>query len=105
MEFGDLRMPLVTNAGASLIEKGEDARAALIKQLSNPVRWLESIERLIAKGVNTFVEVGPGKVLSGLVRQISRDVQCLNVEDSTLSDKLPLVLADGDKQLGKSSTN
>lgn len=105
VDFGDLRMPLVTNATAALIEKGEDARAALIKQVSSPVRWLESIELLIAKGVKTFVEVGPGKVLSGLLRQINRDVQCLNVEDSTLSDKLQLVTADEDKQLGKSSTN
>jgi len=48
---------------------------------------------LIRKGVNTFVEVGPGKVLSGLVRQISRDVQCFNAEDSTMSDKLQSVVA------------
>jgi len=74
-----------------LIEKGEEARAALIKQVSSPVRWLESVQLLIGKGVNTFVEVGPGKVLSGLIRQINRDVQCLNVEDSTLREKLQLV--------------
>jgi [acyl-carrier-protein] S-malonyltransferase len=93
--FADLKMPLVTNADAALIEKGEDARAALIKQVSSPVRWLESIELLLTEGVRTFVEVGPGKVLSGLVRQINRDVQCLNVEDSTLKDKLQLVAAAG----------
>jgi len=91
VEFNDLEMPLVTNAAAALIEKGEEARAALIKQVSSPVRWLESIQLLIGKGVNTFVEVGPGKVLSGLIRQINRDVQCLNVEDSTLREKLQLV--------------
>jgi [acyl-carrier-protein] S-malonyltransferase len=91
VEFSDLEMPLVTNAAAAAIEKGEEARAALIKQVSSPVRWLESIQLLIGKGVNTFVEVGPGKVLSGLIRQINRDVQCLNVEDSTLREKLQLV--------------
>jgi len=91
VEFSDLEMPLVTNAAAGLIGKGEEARVALIKQVSSPVRWLESIQLLIGKGVNTFVEVGPGKVLSGLIRQINRDVQCLNVEDSTLREKLQLV--------------
>ena len=95
VDFADLKMPLVTNADAALIEKGEDARAALIKQVSSPVRWLESIELLLTEGVQTFVEVGPGKVLSGLVRQINRDVQCLNVEDSTLKDKLQLVTSAG----------
>ncbi|MCU1265208.1 MAG: Malonyl CoA-acyl carrier protein transacylase [Acidobacteria bacterium] len=92
LEFRDLRVPLLTNADARIIESGTDARAALIKQVSAPVRWLESIELLIGKGVNTFVEVGPGKVLSGLVRQISREVQCLNIDDSTLSDKLQFVV-------------
>src|SRR6185312_734375 len=93
--FADLNVPLVANASASIIDRGEDARAALIKQVSSPVRWLESVELLIGKGVNTFVEVGPGKVLSGLVRQINRNVQCLNVEDSSLADKLQLVAAAG----------
>lgn len=92
LEFRDLCVPLVTNADARVIDRGADARAGLIKQVSSPVRWLESIELLISKGVNTFVEVGPGKVLSGLVRQISREVQCLNIEDSTLSDKLQFVV-------------
>lgn len=93
LEFQDLRAPLVNNAEAKIIYNGQDARAALITQVSSPVRWLESIELLISRGVNTFVEVGPGKVLSSLVRQISREVKCLNVEDSSLSDKLEFVVA------------
>lgn len=93
LEFRDLSVSLVTNADARIIDSGKDARAALIKQVSAPVRWLESIELLISKGVKTFVEVGPGKVLSGLVRQINREVQGLNVEDSTLSDKLQFVVS------------
>jgi len=91
IQFGDLSVPLVTNADAAIIDKGEDARAALIKQVSSTVRWLESIELLIGRGVKTFIEVGPGKILSGLVRQIDREVQSLNVEDAALSDKLQLV--------------
>jgi len=54
----------------------------MVRQVSSPVRWLESVEKLISSGVDTFIEVGPGKVLSGLIRQINRGVRCLNVEDS-----------------------
>lgn len=83
IKFQDLRVPLVTNVDASAIDSGDKARDALVRQVSAPVRWRESIELLIQKGVDRFVEVGPGKVLSGLVRQINRDVRCLNVEDSS----------------------
>ena len=79
--FRDLEMPLVTNVDASAIKSGNEARAALVRQVSSPVRWQESIELLIREGAETFVEVGPGKVLSGLTRQISRTVKCFNVED------------------------
>ena len=79
--FGPLRVPLVTNVAAEAIEKGDDAREALIRQVSLPVRWEQSIRTLVESGVETFVEVGPGKVLSGLLRQIDRSVLCVNVED------------------------
>jgi [acyl-carrier-protein] S-malonyltransferase len=82
IEFADLRVPLVTNVDAALIHEGAEARESLVRQVSLPVRWLESIELLIKYGVDTFVEVGPGKVLTGLLRQISREVKCLNVEDA-----------------------
>lgn len=79
--FSALRIPLVTNVGAEVIEKGEDAREALIRQVSLPVRWEDSIRTLIELGVDSFAEVGPGRVLSGLLRQIDRSVLCVNVED------------------------
>lgn len=82
LEFHDLRLPLVTNVDASVITKGEDARRSLVRQVSSPVRWLESVQLLIKENVQTFVEVGPGKVLSGLVRQIERSANCLNVGDA-----------------------
>jgi [acyl-carrier-protein] S-malonyltransferase len=82
IEFGDLTVPLVTNVDAAIIRRGADARDALVRQVSSPVRWLESMELLIREGVDTFVEVGPGRVLTGLMRQISREVKCLNVEDA-----------------------
>jgi [acyl-carrier-protein] S-malonyltransferase len=80
--FANLKVCLVTNVDASGILKGAEARDSLVRQVSSPVRWLESIELLIKQGVDTFVEVGPGKVLTGLMRQISREVKCFNVEDA-----------------------
>jgi [acyl-carrier-protein] S-malonyltransferase len=82
IEFADLRVPLVTNVDAALISEGAEARDALTRQVSSPVRWQESMELLLAKGVETLVEVGPGKVLSGLMRQIRREALCLRVEDA-----------------------
>lgn len=79
--FSALRMPLVTNVDADTITKGEEAREALIRQVTAAVRWEESVQMLIDEGVNTFVEVGPGRVLTGLLRQIERSVAALNVED------------------------
>jgi [acyl-carrier-protein] S-malonyltransferase len=81
ISFGPLQIPLVTNVAADAIERGEEAREALIRQVSLPVRWEESIRTLLDAGVEMFVEVGPGKVLSGLLRQIDRSVLCVNVED------------------------
>jgi [acyl-carrier-protein] S-malonyltransferase len=81
MEFAAPRYPLVTNVDADTIETGDEARDALVRQVSMPVRWEESIRLLIDEGVNTFVEVGPGRVLTGLLRQIERSVAALNVED------------------------
>jgi len=80
--FGPLRFPLITNVDAEAITSGEEARDALVRQVTLPVRWHESVREMIDQGVNIFVEVGPGKVLSGLLRQIDRSVRCLNVEDS-----------------------
>jgi [acyl-carrier-protein] S-malonyltransferase len=79
--FADLQLPLVTNVDADTIRTGEEAREALVRQVSMPVRWEESMRTLLDEGVNTFVEVGPGRVLTGLMRQIERSVASLNVED------------------------
>ncbi len=80
VDFNDLKFPLVENVSAEFNQNGERAREALIEQVSSPVRWAESVNKLIQKGVTTFVEIGPGKVLSGLIKQINRDVRCLNIE-------------------------
>src|SRR5580700_2310924 len=80
-EFSSLKISLVTNVDAALITSGAEAREALIRQVTLPVRWEESIRELIEQGATTFVEVGPGRVLSGLLRQIDRSVHSVNVED------------------------
>jgi [acyl-carrier-protein] S-malonyltransferase len=80
-EFHDLKIPIITNTDAEITSSGSEARAALVRQITLPVRWEDSIRELVAQGVNAFVEVGPGRVLCGLLRQIDRSVHSLNVED------------------------
>ena len=82
INFQDLKFPIVENVSADFNSKGERVREALTEQVSSPVRWAESIENLVLKDAAAFVEVGAGKVLSGLVRQINRDVRTLNIENS-----------------------
>lgn len=77
----ELNFPIVTNVDAELIEGAEEARDGLIRQVTGAVLWERSMRELIAKGVDTFIEVGPGKVLSGMMRRIDRSRKCLNVED------------------------
>ena len=83
IDFKDLAIPVVTNVHAEPVTSGNQARDSLVQQVSHTVRWLESVEFLINQGVQTFIEIGPGKVLSGLVRQIDRGVRCGNVEDES----------------------
>ena len=79
--FYPLKFPLVTNVDASVAQLPERVRDALIRQIPNPVLWWQSIDLLIREGVNTFIEVGAGKVLTGMIRKVSRDVQTFNVEN------------------------
>lgn len=80
--FADLRVPLITNVDAAIITSGRAAREALVRQVASPVRWSQSVERLLGEGVTRFVELGPGKVLSGLIKQMAPEAQILNVEDA-----------------------
>ena len=79
--FSDLRFPLITNVDAQAIRSGAEARSGVKRQVSRPVRWQETVQRLLDEGVRTFVEVGPGKVLLGMIRSIDKSVTMLNVED------------------------
>src|SRR5207244_454113 len=84
--FSDLTIPLVTNVDAELITSGVEARQALLRQVASPDRWSDSVKRLLEEGVTTFIEVGPGKVLSGLVRQIGRQCRMWNGEQCPALD-------------------
>jgi [acyl-carrier-protein] S-malonyltransferase len=80
---------LVNNADARILRSAAEVRDGLKRQVTAPVRWEQSMRILFAEGVTLFVEVGPGKVLSGLMRQIDRGVECLHVEDvATLNEVL-----------------
>jgi len=82
LKFSAPEMPVVTNVDARATSAPDELRDALVRQVSAPVRWSESMQLLMQQGVDTFVEVGPGKVLTGLMRQINRDAKTLNVEDA-----------------------
>jgi [acyl-carrier-protein] S-malonyltransferase len=99
--FKDLSVPLVTNVGAAVIRTGSEARASLVRQVSSPVRWRESVELLTREGVGLFVEVGPGKVLSGLVRQTAPGARAANIEDAaSLEAALAAVTESGQAAAG-----
>lgn len=87
--FHDPRVPVVANVTGEYVRTAEEVRAALMRQMYSPVRWEESVRRLVADGVGVFVEVGPGRVLSGLVQRIvSRKATILNVEDQATLEKV-----------------
>jgi [acyl-carrier-protein] S-malonyltransferase len=85
--FADPTIPVAANVNATLVTSGAHARDALIKQVTGAVRWVDCIQLLIAQGVTHFIEVGPGKVLTGLMRQIDRSQVTANVEDSASLQK------------------
>ena len=93
LKFSEPETPVVTNVDARATTASDELRDALVRQVSAPVRWVESMQLLIDHGAGTFIEVGPGKVLSGLMRQISRDVKMLNVEDAASLETTRAALA------------
>ncbi|MBT6856564.1 MAG: ACP S-malonyltransferase [Nitrospina sp.] len=80
-EFHDLSYPVITNIEAKPITKGSDARSALVKQVCSPVRWSETMQVLVDQGIETVVELGAGKVLSGLIKRFDRSIKCCQVGD------------------------
>jgi len=83
--FSNINIPLITNVDSTAVNNAADIKDALVRQLTNPVRWDDSMQFLVTRGFNTFVEVGPGRVLSGLQKRIAKElnatVDVFNVED------------------------
>jgi len=81
IEFRDATVPVVNNADAMFLTNADRLKSSLIKQLNRPLLWEDSVRKIIGTGINTFVEVGPGKVLSGLLKRIEPSLKLFNVED------------------------
>jgi [acyl-carrier-protein] S-malonyltransferase len=81
ISFSEIKIPVISNAEAESYPAKEEIQRLLIKQVDHPVRWEESMNRMLQDGIEKVVEVGPGRVLSGLMKRISREVQILNVDD------------------------
>ena len=80
VELHEPRIPYVANVTAQYVKSAAEVKELLTRQVSSSVRWQQSVEAMIGDGVDTFIEIGPGKKLAGFMRKISRDVKTLNVE-------------------------
>ncbi|HEX7808823.1 MAG TPA: malonyl CoA-acyl carrier protein transacylase, partial [Thermoanaerobaculia bacterium] len=79
--FKDLWFSLVSNVDASPIGTATAVRNALVRQVASPVRWVESVQKMVSMGIKRVVEIGPGSVLTGLVKRIDPSVELINVSD------------------------
>lgn len=80
ISFNQPHIPYVTNVTAAAVTEADGIRELLAEQISSPVRWQQSVERMIAEGVDTFIEIGPGRTLTGFIKRINREVTALNIE-------------------------
>lgn len=80
VEIHPISIPYIANVTADYVTDAKDVKPLLKKQVSSSVKWQQTIERMIADGVDTFIEIGPGKTLSGFMRKINREVRVYNVE-------------------------
>lgn len=76
----EIRIPYITNVTADYVKDIQEVRTLLQEQVSSPVRWQQSVERMIADGVDTFLEIGPGRTLTGFMKKISKDMTAINIE-------------------------
>lgn len=80
VEVHDIRIPYIANVTADYVNDKNEVKSLLQRQVSSSVRWQQSVERMIADGVDTFVEIGPGKTLSGFMRKINKDMKVISIE-------------------------
>lgn len=95
VEIKEIGIPYLSNVTGDYVEDASLVRELLMTQVSSPVRWQQSVERMLAEGVDTFVEIGPGKTLSGFIKKMNRDVKVVNIEKITDLEKLEAVYVTG----------
>lgn len=88
VELHPLKIPYVTNVTAEYVEDINETKELLVEQVFSPVRWEQSVRNMIENGVDTFVEIGPGKTIAGFLRKIDRTVQCINISKYEDLEKL-----------------
>jgi [acyl-carrier-protein] S-malonyltransferase len=81
LDMKDARIPVIANISANPMTTAEEIKENLIEQLYSPVLWEDSVVKMIDLGVDTFIEIGPGKVLSGLIKKINRSVKTYSISD------------------------
>lgn len=87
MNISDMKIPVITNVTGTVVENKADIIPILIKQVMSPVKWEDTINYLASQGVDTFIEIGPGKTLSGFVKRTVKGVKIYNVEDMKSLEK------------------
>lgn len=87
MEFNPPQIPIVNNADAAFLDRPQDIKNSLVRQLNNPLLWEDSIRVMVENGIDAFIETGPKKVLSGLIKRIDSSVKIFNIEDSVTLDE------------------
>ncbi len=87
VEVSDMQIPVITNVTADYVPSKDDIKPLLVRQVSSSVRWEDTIRKMIADGVDTFIEIGPGKTLSGFLRRIDKTKASYNVEDMASLEK------------------
>lgn len=87
IQINDPKIPVAANVTGKLVTTAAEARDALVRQVTGAVRWVDCVQALVAAGANVFVEAGPGKVLTGLMKQIDAAQKAINVEDSASLEK------------------
>lgn len=92
MEFFALQIPYVTNVTAEYVTDISQTKELLAKQISSSVRWQQSVDKMLAEGVDTFVEIGPGKTLAGFMRKIAPDVKTYNIQKVEDLDQIAEIL-------------
>ena len=85
-DFKTPEIPVINNVDVAVQNDPEAIKDALIRQLYSPVRWVETVQKLSAEGIKTAVEVGPGKVLAGLIKRIDKEINAISMNDAATLD-------------------